>query len=82
MYEHSNAKREIEVKLKKLRLAQTTALEEYLEGKIEKGAFQSNKSKTAKLIQEAEERLSVLGTLSEHTSGFVEQHRPFHYHTC
>lgn len=76
--EHSAAKKELEIKLKKLRLAQATALEEYLEGKIEKSAFQSNKSKTAILIQEAEERLSALGTLSENTSEFVEQHRPFY----
>ena len=56
--EHLNAKKELEIKLKKLRLAQATALEEYLEGKIEKSTFQSNKSKATILIQEAEERLS------------------------
>lgn len=76
--EHRTAKKELEVKLKKLRLAQAAALEEYLEGKIEKSTFQSNKSKTAILIQEAEERLSALGTLSENTSELVEQHRPFY----
>ena len=78
MTEHLQAKKELEIKLKKLRLAQAAALEEYLDGKTEKSDFQSNKSKAAAMVQEAEERLSALGTLSESTSGLVEQHRPFY----
>ncbi|HCC35244.1 MAG TPA: hypothetical protein DEQ02_06255 [Ruminococcaceae bacterium] len=76
--EYASAKKELDTKLKKLRLAQATALEDYLEGKSKKSEFQSHKSKTAALIQEVEERLSALGTLSENSSGLVEQHRPFY----
>ena len=58
--EHDNTMRELTVKLKRLKLSQSTALEEYLEGKIDKSELQSRKAKTASMIQETEEQLMFI----------------------
>jgi len=71
------AKREIETKLKKLKLSQITALEEYLDGKIDKGTLQKSKARTAALILEAENQLAALVIQDEHSLELVEQHKPF-----
>lgn len=76
--EYASTKREFDTKLKKLKLAQATVLEDYLEGKMEKSELQERKSELAASISETEERLAALGTLSENTSELVEQHRPFY----
>ena len=76
--EYNNSKRELETKLKKLKLAHTTLLEDYFEGKVEKDVLQAKKSQIAASVSDAEAQLSALGTLSEHTSELVEHHRPYY----
>ena len=76
--EHDNNMREITVKLKKLKLSQSTALEEYLEGIIDKSELQARKSKSASLIQETEKQLASLDAHSGNTLELVEQHKPFY----
>ena len=78
MAEHDNTMRELTVKLKKLKLSQSTALEEYLEGKIHKSELQARKAKSASLILETEEHLASLDAHSGDTLELVEQHRPFY----
>jgi len=70
-------KRELETKLKKLKLAQTTTLEQFLEGKLSKDKYQSQKSQITSDIQGATERLAALGIQTENASELVESHRPF-----
>jgi len=70
-------KRELETKLKKLKLAQTTTLERFLEDKLSKDKYQGQKAQIASDIQEATERLAALDTQTENDSELVECHRPF-----
>lgn len=76
--EYHNTKRELETRLKKLKLSQAKLLENYLEGKIKKDALQSKKSEIATSVFETEKQLSALGTLTEQTSELVEQHKPYY----
>ena len=58
--------------MKKLKLSQTTALEEYLDGKIDKSTLQKSKARTAALILEAENQLAGLVIQDEHSLELVE----------
>ena len=73
-------RRECELRLKKLKLSQSNTLEQYLDGKLTKDAFQSQKAKTTMAIQEAADRLAELDTQTENASELVESHKPYFGH--
>jgi len=70
-------RRECNIRLKKLKLSQTTLLEQFLEGKLSKDDYQSQKVKITTAIQEAADQLEVLETVSESPSEFVDSHKKF-----
>ena len=69
--------RECELRLKKLKLTQSSTLEQFLEGKLTKDNFQSQKAKIAESIQETTDRLTALDEHSENSLEFVDSHKPY-----
>jgi hypothetical protein len=63
--------------LKKLKLAQTAMLEQYLDGKLSKDGFQKQKAETAVAIQEAAGRLTALEAMSGSYTELIESHKPY-----
>ena len=70
-------RRDCELRLKKLKLSQANTLEQFLEGKLTKDSFQSEKLKIAAAIQEVVERLTSLEIQTENTTEFLESHKPY-----
>ena len=70
-------KREHMARLKKLKLAQSNLLEQYLESKLSKDAYQAQKTQTATAIQEVNEWLAVLEAQGKSAEGLVESHKPY-----
>ena len=53
-------------------------LEDYFEEKIKKDTLQEQKVQITESVSEVERQLSALGTLSEHSSELLEQHKPYY----
>ena len=70
-------RRECENRLKKLKLAQTALLEQYLDGKLSKDGFQLQKAQTTAAIQEAAGQLTALEAMNDNYAELVESHKPF-----
>jgi len=70
-------KRECGIKLMRLKLSQSNLLERYLEGKLSKDAYQTQKAQTTTAIQEVTEQLSALEAQSENTTALMESHKPY-----
>ena len=75
--ERDAERRECEVRLKKLKLMQSNTLEQFLDGKLSKDSFQSEKAKITESIQETANRLAALDEHSESSLEFVESHKPY-----
>jgi len=73
-------KHECAVRLKKLKLSQSNLLEQYLDGKLSKDAYQAQKAQTAIAIQETAERLAALETQSENATKLMDSHNPYFEH--
>lgn len=70
-------RRECETKLKKLKLSQSNALEQFLEGHLSKEAYQAQRAQITAAIEETTERLASLDNQTENASGFIESHKPY-----
>ena len=73
-------KHNCEIKLKKLKLSRDNLLEQYLDGKLSKEAYQNQKAKITTDIQELTEQLTALETKSENATALLENHRPYFGH--
>ncbi len=76
--ERKNRQRRLELKLKNAQLSQETALEQYMEDKITKGQYLTQKKETAEVIIEISQQLTALGELDGSMVEYVERHRPFY----
>jgi len=70
-------KRECETRLKKLKLAQSSLLEQYLEGNLSKSGYQTQKAQTALAIQEATDSLANIEARYIDSSEIIEKHKPY-----
>jgi hypothetical protein len=69
--------RDCNKKLMKLKLSQSNALEQFLEGNLTKESYQSQKAQITTAIEEMTSRLASLETQNGNVSEFADKHRPF-----
>ena len=68
---------ECEAKLKKLKLSQSNALEQFLEGHFSKESYQIQKNRISAAIMETTYQLAELDNQTENASDFIESHKPY-----